>query len=403
MTSRGRVLVVGSSLAGLRAAETLRAEGYDGQLTILGAESHFPYDRPPLSKELLMGEMGPEDVALPVSSELQAEWILGDAATRLDLGRRIVETQSGNELRFDGVVIATGSVPRRLPSIGPDREGVLELRTIEHALELRAALASRPRVVLIGCGFIGVELAAAARATGADVSVVSLDPPLIVAGELVSGVCAEILADSGVRLHIGRQVAEVRGANRAEAVVLDDGTVIDADLVVVAVGARPQTDWLAGSGLTLDDGVLCDASCAAVGAEGVVAAGDVARWPNPLFGGLPIRVEHWTNAIEQGSAAARTLLHGPGHPTAFASVPSFWSDHFGTRLQSVGLPLLADRTVVVDGSLQERRFVAAGYRGDELVGATTYGMVRALVPYRATLARRQRAAVGASAAPNRQP
>jgi NADPH-dependent 2,4-dienoyl-CoA reductase/sulfur reductase-like enzyme len=247
---------------------------------------------------------------------------------------------------------------------------------------------------VIGCGFIGVEVAYAARDAGAEVSIVSLDPPLVVAGGVVAGVCEELLLETGVDLHIGRHVVEVREGGGTHGLVLDDGTIVEADAILVAIGARPQTDWLEGSGLTLNDGVLCDACCAVLGPERVVAAGDVARWPNPLFGGIPMRIEHWTNAVEQGMAAARTLLHGSSHQTVYSPVPSFWSDHFGTRLQSVGLPLLGDRIEVVDGSLEERRFVLASYRGEELVGATTYGMVRGLVPFRARLARREPAAAG---------
>ena len=274
--------------------------------------------------------------------------------------RRVVVTESGREAAFDGVVLATGSAPRRLPALDVEREGVVELRTLEDALELRECLRERPRVVLVGSGFIGVEVASSARTLGADVDVVSLDPPLIVAGTLFSDVCRGMLVDHGVRLHLGRSVAEVVGGEHVEAVALDDGTRLPADLILVAVGARP-----------------------------VVVAGDIARWPNPLFGGLSMRVEHWTNAAEQGAAAARTLVHGASPETAFASVPSFWSDHFGGRLQSVGLPGLADRVEVVGGAVEERRFVAAAYKGEQLVGATTYGMVRALMPYRAALARRE--------------
>lgn len=370
-------------------------EGFDGHLTILGAEPHRPYDRPPLSKELLWGDMDRADVALRVSDELAADWVLGDPAVRLDLAERVVETEAERKLPFDGLVIATGSVPRRLRAIDHERPGVLELRTLDDALALRRALDGRPSVALIGCGFIGVEVACAARRAGSEVTIVSLDPPLVVAGTMVSGVCERILVDHGVRLQIGRHVTDMRTLDGEHALVLDDGSQIDAQLVIVAVGARPQTDWLNGSGLAIDDGVQCDASCAALGAEGVVVAGDVARWPNQLFGSIPIRIEHWTNAVEQGMAAARTLLRGSGPETAYAPVPSFWSDHFGTRLQSVGLPLLGDRTEVVAGSLEERRFVAASYRGEELVGATTYGMVRELVRYRARLARREPAGLRA--------
>ena len=390
MSTPRRILVVGASLAGLRAAEALRSEGFDGELTVLGAEPHMPYDRPPLSKDVLTGSMARADIDFRIPDDLNAEWLLGDAAAGLDVERRVVTSASGRRLGFDGLVIATGSAPRRLPLLEPGSlEGIVELRTVEDSLALRATLERKPRVVLVGCGFIGVEVASSARELGCEVDIVSLDPPLIVAGKLFSDVCSEMLLDHGVRMHIGRHVTEVHGDGRVEAVALDDGVRLQADVVVVAVGAYPVTDWLEGSGVPLDNGVVCDASCAVHGVPGVVAAGDVARWTNPLFGEAPMRIEHWTNAAEQAGAAARTLLHGSGQHTAFSSVPSFWSDHLGTRLQSVGLPLLADRLEVVDGSVQERRFVAVGYRGEEIVGATTYGMVRGLLRYRVQLGQRE--------------
>jgi 3-phenylpropionate/trans-cinnamate dioxygenase ferredoxin reductase subunit len=398
VTSSGRIVVVGASLAGLRAAERLRKEGFGGELIVMGSENHLPYDRPPLSKELLKGEREHEDIALRGGAELDAEWILGETASGLDLSARVIRTESERALSFDGLVIATGSAPRRLPGLDPELPGVFELRTLEQSLELREHLRRRPHLLVVGCGFIGVEVATTARALGAEVTVVSLDPPLAIAGELISGVCAGMLADHGVSLHIGRTVGEVLGDARFEGVVLDDGTRIEADLALVAVGAAPVTGWLEGSGLELRDGVLCDSSCAAIGVENVVAAGDVARWPNPVFDSAPMRIEHWTNAVEQGSAAALTLLHGSGPHTVYAPVPSFWSDHFGTRLQSVGLPALADETTVVDGSLEERRFVAACRRDGKLVGAITYGMPRGLLKYRIALARGEPSAPEASLA-----
>jgi NADPH-dependent 2,4-dienoyl-CoA reductase/sulfur reductase-like enzyme len=382
VTALQRIVVVGASLAGLRAAEALRDEGFDGTLTILGAESHRPYDRPPLSKGVLAGEATMDELLLRVPEDLQAEWLLGDPATALDVGARIVRTQSGEQVPFDGLVIATGSVPRRLAALDPEREGVFELRTLDDSLALHKALRRASKLIIVGSGFIGVEVASSARRLGVEVEMVALDPPLALAGAVISDVCRALLLDHGVGLHIGRSVSEIAGS--VEGVVLDDGTPIAGDLVVVAVGARPFTDWLEGSGLLLEDGVVCDASLAAVGAERIVAAGDIARWAT---GGATLRIEHWTNAVEQGGAAARTLLHGSTPDTVFSSVPSFWSDHLGTRVQSVGLPLLGDRVEIVAGSLEERQFVAASYRGDELVGATTYGMARALVPYRAALAR----------------
>jgi NADPH-dependent 2,4-dienoyl-CoA reductase/sulfur reductase-like enzyme len=384
-----RILVVGASLAGLRATETLRREGFDGELLVLGAEDHMPYDRPPLSKELLSGESEHADVVLAPDPAVEAEWLLGDPAAALDLHTRTVTTAGGRDIGFDGLVIATGVAPRRLPGIDPAHPGVHELRTIEDALALRAALKPGARVVLIGGGFIGVEVASTARRLGAEVDIVTLDPPIIQAGELISGVCAQMLHEDGVRVHLGRTVSRLVGDDALRAVHLDDGTEIAADVVVSAVGAVPVVDWLAGSGLVLDDGVGCDASCAALGADDVVAAGDIARFPNGRFGGRSMRIEHWSNAVEMGMAAARTLLHGSGPATAYTPIPSVWSDHGGTRLQTIGQPLMGDRVEIVDGSLEERRFVAASYLGERLVGATTYGMVRGLARYRAQLARQE--------------
>jgi len=237
----------------------------------------------------------------------------------------------------------------------------------------------------VGGGFIGVEVASTARRLGAQVTMVTLDPPLGVAGPLVSETTRALLADHDVAVHAGRRVAGTWGGERLEGLVLDDGRRVAADVVVSAVGAAPATGWLAGSGLRIGDGVECDATCTALGAEGVVAAGDVARWPIPLAGGASTRIEHWTNAAEQGRAAARALLHGRA-AAPYAPVPSFWSDHFGVRLRSIGLPARADRFELVEGSPAERDFIAAGFRGDAMVGAVAYGRPGALARLRARLA-----------------
>lgn len=377
------VVVVGASLGGLQAATTLRQEGFDGALTIVGAEPHRPYDRPPLSKEVLVGDREPADVALPLPDDLAADWVLGDAATALDLRARTVSLASGATVGYDRLVIATGSRPRRLPGLLPAPPRIHELRTLDDALALRAALAGSPRLVVVGGGFIGVEVASSARRLGVDVAIVTLDPPLAVAGPLVSRTVAAQLADHGVPVHVGRTVQAVR----PDALVLDDDTAVPADVVVVAVGAVPATDWLAGSGLDVVDGVTCDASGAAVGGEGVVAAGDAARLPQPLLGGAHLRLEHWTDTVKQAQAAARTALHGSA-ATGEQRLPSFWSDHFGVRLQAIGLPGLADRFDVLQGSVDDRRYAAAAYRGDQLVGGVTYGLPpRALARVRAQLTR----------------
>lgn len=386
------IVVVGASLAGLRAACALRDRGFDGRLLVVGEEHHAPYDRPPLSKEILAGTMDEADAALRVPDDLDAEWLLGERATRLDPARRVLTTERTGEIPYLGIVIATGVRPKVLPGLQLDGERVFTLRTLDDARRLRTALRQTPRLLIVGAGFIGVEVATTARALGCPVTIVSADPPVAAAGAYVSAACDRLLAELGVRLIVGVPVTEW-GMDTAG---LADGSRVGFDAVLVAIGSTPNVEWLAGSGLVLDDGVHCDASLAAIGAAHVVAAGDIARWPNPVFDGVPMRVEHWSNAVEQGSAAARTLLDGPGSTTACAAVPSFWSDHGGARLQSVGVPGFADRIELVDGSVDEARFALAAYRGPELVGALTYGIPRALARYRVALARRTGSDSGAA-------
>jgi 3-phenylpropionate/trans-cinnamate dioxygenase ferredoxin reductase component len=383
-------VIVGASLAGLRAGEALRRQGYRGELFLVGRERHPPYDRPPLSKDVLLGTAALEDVSLTPCAGLGAEWVLGDPAVALELDRRIVHTQTGRALRFDGLVVATGSEARWLPGIDPNMAGIMKLRTLDDALAVRDRLEPGAHLVIAGAGFVGVEVASAAISRGARVTIVSPGPPMARAGELVSDACRALLTRHGVELWLGRRVSWAAGKGRLERVVLDDGATIEADSLLVAIGARPCTDWLRGSGLPLDDGLECDRSLAAVGADRVVAAGDVVRWPNSLFGESRMRVEHWSNAVEQAAAAAATLLHGSAAKTKFATVPSFWSDHFGTRLQVVGLPAVADRTEVVAGCAAEGEFTAVFWRDDELVGAASYGMPAALVPYRLRVGQHER-------------
>jgi NADPH-dependent 2,4-dienoyl-CoA reductase/sulfur reductase-like enzyme len=385
LSELSEIAIVGASLAGLRAAEALRAEGYAGRLTIVGSEQHLPYDRPPLSKELLTGAMERAELDLPHPEGLDATWRLGSAATKLDLDARALTLADGSTVAFDGLVLATGSGARVLPTFPHDSETVHTLRTADDAHGLRGALRKGVRLLIVGCGFIGVEVAASARALGAEVTAIGLEPPLAPAGPLASAAATRLLETAGVTLHIGHGVSSTQqAADGAHRVVLSDGTELEADQVVVSVGSVPNVGWLEGSGLEIADGVVCDVSLHAVGATDVVAAGDIARWPNATYGGLSMRVEHWSNAIEQGNFAARSLLLGTQAP-AFGSVPSFWSDHFGIRLQSVGLPKLADRFELVAGSPEEGRFAAAAYAGETLVGAISYGMPRALVAAKAKL------------------
>mgnify|MGYP001410726233 CR=1 FL=1 len=365
-----RVVVVGASLAGLRAAEELRALGHDGPITLVGDEPHRPYDRPPLSKQVLAGTKEPADVALTVAGgELDAldlEWHLGETATGLDLATREVRLGGGERLPFDGLVIATGASARRLP--GTDHlAGVHTLRTLDDCLAIRAALDATPRrVAVVGAGFIGAEVAATCRGLGIEVSLIEALPVPLERGlgPVMGAVVADLHRDHGVDVRLGVGVVRIEGGDRVERVQLTDGTVLDVDLVVIGIGVAPNTGWLDDSGLTIDNGVVCDATCLA--APGVVAAGDVARWPNPRFGEV-MRVEHWDNAIAMGTHAARTLLGATG-PEPFAPVPWFWSDQYDRKIQLAGRAGPGDEVRVVSGTVEDRRFVALYGRDGRVVG-----------------------------------
>jgi NADPH-dependent 2,4-dienoyl-CoA reductase/sulfur reductase-like enzyme len=382
------IVVVGASLAGLRAVETLRREGYEDRLVVVGAEPHLPYDRPPLSKELLAGAWQPEQLALRRQpyDDLDIDWRLERRATALDLGAREVELHDGERIAFDGLVIATGATPRTLPDT-PPLAGVFTLRTLDDSLALAELLDARPRVVVIGAGFIGSEVAATCRSKrGLDVTVLEMLPVPLVrgVGPVIGEVMGELHRDHGVDLRCGVTVAGIEGHGRVERVRLGDGTTIDADVVVVGVGVAPETGWLEGSGLTLDNGVVCDETCLA--APSVVAAGDVARWPNRLFGGELMRVEHWTNATEQGVAAARRLLAGESGGEPYAPVPFVWSDQYDVKIQVVGHVRGDDEVAVAHGTLDERRFVALFGRDGRLSGALGFSRPRQLMQYRRMLA-----------------
>ena len=377
-----RVTVVGGSLAGTRSAEALRNEGFDGAIRIVGAEDELPFDRPPLSKQVLAGTWEPERARLRGAEDVDAEWLLGRRATSLDVATRTVTLETGERIDGDAVVIATGAAPRRLPAAvaPPDLGGVHVLRSITDCLALAEDFAGDPRVVVIGAGFIGSEVAATAKGRGLDVTVIEALPvPLErILGARMGALCARLHTDNGVTVRLGVAVAGLEGGDdgRVARVRLADGQAVDADVVVVGIGVAPATGWLEGSGLTVADGVVCDARCQA--APGVVAAGDVARWYHEGVG-ADIRVEHWTNAAEQAHAAARTLLHGAAAPV-YAPVPYFWSDQYKTKIQFVGHSHPGDEVEVVEGSVDEGRFVAAYGRHGKLVGALLWNRA-ARIPY----------------------
>ncbi|MGW0966643.1 NAD(P)/FAD-dependent oxidoreductase [Streptomyces sp. NPDC002516] len=368
------VAVVGASLAGLSAARSLRKHGYDGRLVVIGDELHRPYDRPPLSKEFLVGTLGEADLSLERGDEdLGAEWLLGARACGLDSTGRAVRLADGRAVRADGIVIATGAVARTLPG-SENLAGVHTLRTLDDARALRDELARGGRLVVIGGGFIGAEVASAAYALGLDVTVVEAAPTPLAGplGVRMGGIVSALHVDHGVRLLCGVGVKGLRGGarsgtgvipdgarGRVDAVLLEDGRGIPADTVVVGVGARPCVEWLEGSGVELDNGVKCGPD-GRTSLAGVVAVGDCANWYDPRAGAHR-RVEHWTGARERPDAAVATLLAGGAVEPGVPRPPYFWSDQYGVRIQFAGDAAAADR-VTIEAGAEDDRDVLAVYR-----------------------------------------
>ncbi len=381
----GEVVVVGAGVAGTRAAETLRQEGYDGALTIVGAERQAPYHRPPLSKKLLTGKVQRAGVDLAPQFNMDARVLRGASALKLDMSSRTVYVRDDDQdlaLPFDGLVIASGAVPREWPG-GPVPDGVLMLRTVDDCLAIRKQLGSGPRVVVVGGGFIGAEVAASCRSLGLDVVLIekATGPLLAALGKELAPRWAELHREHGVDLRVGVGVDAFVGDRQVEGVRLTDGSQIPADLVIVGLGVAPATGWLDGSGLRLDDGVICDATGAAEGDTQdatVVAAGDVARWWHPLYE-RHLRTEHWEDAGRQGAAAARTLLAGPQRAEAYDELPYFWSDQYDVKLQMLGVPSHYDAVEIVEGDPDTWEFVAAYGRSGSTIAvlATVPGRVHA--------------------------
>ncbi|MFM7685233.1 MAG: NAD(P)/FAD-dependent oxidoreductase, partial [Actinomycetota bacterium] len=395
MAEPAHVVVVGASLAGLRACETLRQDGFTGTITLVGDEAEVPYDRPPLSKKVLAGEWDADRIRLRKPDDfasLDLQWRLGVRARGLGTDGRTITLADGATVQYDGLVIATGATPRRLPG-QPALRGVLEVRTLDQSMELRGLIADgTARVVVIGAGFIGLEVAATARQRGCTVTVLEGAPAPMIRGlgpEMGVAV-ASVHGRNGVDVRCGVQVAGIEGdGHSVTGVRLADGSVVPADVVVVGVGVSPATEWLDGSGLSLRDGIVCDASLN-VGVPGVYAAGDCARWPNLAFEGhddVEMRVEHWTNAAEQGAAAAHNLLavaRGE-QPTPYRSVPFFWSDQFDSRIQFVGRAHGGDDVHVFAGSTDGAFAALYGWEG-RLRGALGVSMPKMVMQFRAMLA-----------------
>ncbi|TCH99418.1 FAD-dependent oxidoreductase [Roseococcus sp. SYP-B2431] len=378
-----RVVIVGASAAGLAAAETLRAEGFGGTITLVGEERHAPYDRPPLSKQLMSGAWEAGRLALRDQAALDAlgaEWRLGVRAVSLDVAARRVTLENNDGLDFDGLILATGVRPRRLPGRMP--AGVHVLRGLDDALAIRDALAAKPRVAVIGSGVLGTEFAATARGLGCEVTLVGQAalPMARQFGARIGEMIAQRHREAGVALLPSTQVLRIEGADHVTGLRLPGGRILPAELVLVAIGSVPTTGWLAGSGLDLADGVVCDAFCQA--APGIYAAGDLASWWHEGYG-RRLRIEHRMNASEQGAAAARNLL---GAREAFRPIPFLWSDQFDVKLQSYGLFPPGGEIEIEPDAAAPGRFVALCRVEGRLVGALGWNAVRALRQARQRLA-----------------
>ncbi|XES00182.1 NAD(P)/FAD-dependent oxidoreductase [Streptomyces sp. S1D4-11] len=380
------VAVVGASLAGLSAARSLRKQGYDGRLVVIGDELHRPYDRPPLSKEFLAYTLGEADLSLETDDEdLRAEWLLGARAAGLDRTERAVRLADGREVRADGIVIATGAVARTLPG-SEGLAGVHTLRTLDDARALRDELARGGRLVVIGGGFIGAEVASTAHALGLDVTVVEAAPTPLAGplGARMGDVVSALHVDHGVRLLCGVGVKGLSGERRVDAVLLEDGRSIPGDIVVVGVGARPCIEWLEGSGVELDNGVKCGAD-GRTSLAGVVAVGDCANWYDARAGAHR-RVEHWTGARERPDAAIATLLAGGAVEPGVPRPPYFWSDQYGVKIQFAGHAAAADSVTIEAGAADDRDVLAVYRRAGVPVAVLGMNQPRLFTRWRKQLA-----------------
>jgi NADPH-dependent 2,4-dienoyl-CoA reductase/sulfur reductase-like enzyme len=390
-----KVVIIGGSLAGIRAASALRDEGFGGTITLVGAERHHPYDRPPLSKQFLAGKWGEPRIELLASEKLDALAIdlrLGVRAVSFDAEAHTVRLDDGSDLSFEKAIVATGSHPRMLRGV-EETESIMTLRTLDDSRRLASMIGEGKTLVVVGGGFIGSEVAATARQLGTTVTVLEALPVPLgrVLGGDVGAAAAALHERNGVTVRTNTGVTGVTStAGGGAAVSLDSGETIDADVVVVGIGIMPTTEWLSDSGLEIDDGVVVDASLYAT--DDVLAAGDVARWEDTREMASPerrtVRSEHWTNAAEQGALAGHNLLAGRKAAELYRPIPYIWSDQYDVKIQVLGDPGPEDTVEVVDGSYESGRFVAIYGSSGKLVGAVGFGRPRQLMGFRMLLENR---------------
>jgi NADPH-dependent 2,4-dienoyl-CoA reductase/sulfur reductase-like enzyme len=394
------VVIVGASMGGLRAAEALRNNGFDGQITVIGAEVHAPYNRPPLSKEVLAKEVTHDAVAFKLRAQVEdVIWHLGDPATSLDLAKQVVSTASGKTFEYDGLVIASGLRPRVLNLPNGKVSGRHTVRTLDDAIGLRADLVPGAKVVVAGAGFIGCEVAATARGLGCEVTNVAIDshPMIRPLGEELAAELQRRHEAHGVRFRLGHGIKDLAGTDSLSGVILDDGEVLEATVLVEAISSHCNVEWLANTNLDISNGVLADSALRAVttdgeSVEGVYVVGDLARFANPLFDDEPRRIEHWNIPTETGKRVGAALSAYLAEADSFAELaaqpfmplPSFWSDQFDMKIQGFGMPGIADRYELVAGELSDE-LVMGYFKGEILIGVVGIGMTAEVMKYRKEL------------------
>ena len=394
------VVIVGASMGGLRAAESLRNNGFDGQITVIGEEIHAPYNRPPLSKEVLAKDVTHEAVAFKLRAQVEdVIWHLGDPATSVDLEKQVVTTASGKTFEYDGLVIASGLRPRVLDLPNDKVSGRHTVRTLDDAIGLRAALVPGAQVVVAGAGFIGCEVAATARGLGCEVTNVAIDsyPMIRPLGEKLAAELQRRHEAKGVNFRLRSGIKDLTGKDSLSGVILDDGNFLEATVLVEAISSHCNVEWLAATNLDISNGVLTDSALRAVNTdgqsvEGVYVVGDLARFANPLFDDEARRVEHWNIPTETGKRVGAVLSAYLAKADNFAELaaqpftplPTFWSDQYEMKIQGFGMPGLADRYELVDGELSDE-LVMAYFRNDALIGVVGIGMTAEVMRYRKQL------------------